>query len=104
MDSRLIELLETLYNSRNPTRRWLHCTRRDWVIAKIAECARARPGRALEIGFGAGIYLRALASHYDEVIGTDLNASQLEHVRTRTEDLANLQVLVDDISDSHLPA
>jgi 2-polyprenyl-3-methyl-5-hydroxy-6-metoxy-1,4-benzoquinol methylase len=104
MDSRLLELLETLYNSRNPTRRWLHCARRDWVIAKIAECARERPGRALEIGFGAGIYLRALARHYDEVVGTDLNDGQLKYVRTRTADLPNLQVLVDDITDSQLPA
>jgi len=103
-ESQLIALLETLYNSRTPTRRWLHCTRRDWLLAKIAECARERSGRALEIGFGAGIYLRALANHYNEVIGTDLNQNQLEHARARTADIANLRVLVDDITDSHLPA
>jgi 2-polyprenyl-3-methyl-5-hydroxy-6-metoxy-1,4-benzoquinol methylase len=102
--SQLIALLETLYNSRNPTRRWLHCTRRDWLLARIAECARERPGRALEIGFGAGIYLRALASYYDELVGTDLSQSQLEYVRSRTADLANLHVLIDDITDSHLAA
>lgn len=102
--SQLIALLETLYNSRNPTRRWLHCTRRDWLLARIAECARERPGRALEIGFGAGIYLRALAGHYAQVIATDLSESQLEYVRSRTADLANLQVLADDITDSQLPA
>ncbi len=103
-ESQLIALLETLYNSRNPTRRWLHCTRRDWLLAKIADCARERPGRALEIGFGAGVYLRALANHYNEVVGTDLNQSQLEHARARNADLANLHVLIDDITDSHLPA
>src|SRR6516164_3687077 len=98
--SQLIALLETLYNSRNPTRRWLHCTRRDWLIAKIAECARERPGRALEIGFGAGVYLRALAAHYKEVVGTDLNQDQLEYVRARTADLTNLRVIFDDITES----
>ncbi len=103
-ESQLITLLETLYNSRNPTRRWLHCTRRDWLLARIAECARERPGRALEIGFGAGVYLRALANHYDEVIGTDLNQSQLEYIRASTADVTNLHVLIDDITDSHLPA
>jgi 2-polyprenyl-3-methyl-5-hydroxy-6-metoxy-1,4-benzoquinol methylase len=103
-ESQFIRLLETLYSSRNPTRRWLHCTRRDWVIAKIAECAHERPGRALEIGFGAGVYLRALASHYNEVVGTELNVGQLEHVRARTADLTNLEILIDDITDSHLPA
>jgi SAM-dependent methyltransferase len=101
--SQLIGLLETLYDSRNSTRRWLHCTRRDWVIARIAECARERPGRALEIGFGAGVYLRALTNHYREVVATDLNHSQLEYVRSRTADLANLQVLIDDITISSLP-
>jgi ubiquinone/menaquinone biosynthesis C-methylase UbiE len=101
--SQLIGLLETLYNSRNSTRRWLHCTRRDWVIARIAECARERPGRALEIGFGAGVYLRALANHYREVVATDLNHHQLEYVRSRTADVANLQVLIDDITNSNLP-
>ena len=103
-DSGLISLLETLYNSRNPTRRWLHCTRRDWVIAKIAECARERPGHALEIGFGAGIYLRALAGHYAKVVGTDLNEVQFEYVRARTADLINLRILIDDITASQLPA
>src|SRR5438132_6738899 len=103
-DSQLIGLLETIYKSRNPTRRWLHCTRRDWVTAKIAECARERAGRALEIGFGAGVYLPAMASHYNEVVGTELNVGQLEHARSHTADLDNLQVLIDDITDSQLPA
>ena len=99
----LVGLLETIYNSRNATRRWLHCTRRDWVIAKIAECAQERPGRALEVGFGAGIYLRALANHYREVVATDLNRGQLEYARSRTADLANLRIEIDDISNSTLP-
>jgi len=103
-DSQLIALLETLYTSRNPTRRWLHCTRRDWLLNKIAECASARPGRALEIGFGAGAYLPALTKHYDEVVGTDLNQDQLEYVSAHTAGHANLRVLIDDISDSKLPA
>src|SRR5215472_3620021 len=101
--SQLIGLLETLYNSRNSSRRWLHCTRRDWVIARIAECARERPGRALEVGFGAGVYLRALANHYREVVATDLNHGQLEYVRSRTADLNNLQLRIDDITNSSLP-
>jgi ubiquinone/menaquinone biosynthesis C-methylase UbiE len=102
-EAQLIGLLETLYNSNNPTRRWLHCTRRDWLIAQIAQCARERPGRALEVGFGAGVYLRALANHYQEVVGTDLNQNTLNYVRARTADLTNLQVVIDDITDSQLP-
>jgi ubiquinone/menaquinone biosynthesis C-methylase UbiE len=103
-ESQLITLLETLYTSRNPTRRWLHCTRRDWLLERIAECARERPGRALEVGFGAGVYLRPLANHYQEVVGTDLNRGQLEYVRGRTADLTNLRLLIDDVTHSQLPA
>ncbi len=52
--SELLPLLDTLYESSNPTRKWLHCSRRDWIIGKIREAAHERPGRALEVGFGAG--------------------------------------------------
>ena len=102
-EAQLIGLLETLYNSRNPTRRWLHCTRRDWLIGRIAECARERPGRALEVGFGAGIYLRALTSHYGQVVASDLNRAQIDYVEKRTGDLPNLHLEIDDITDTHLP-
>jgi 2-polyprenyl-3-methyl-5-hydroxy-6-metoxy-1,4-benzoquinol methylase len=102
-EAELIALLETLYKSRNPTRRWLHRTRRDWIIAKIAECARARPGRALEIGFGAGVYLRALATSYREAVATELDETHLAHARALMLDHPNLRVLIDDITASHLP-
>src|SRR6266481_1664699 len=83
-DAELLALLETLYSSRNPTRRWLHCTRRDWIIAKLRECARIRPGRALEVGFGAGVYLPALCESYREVVATDLDQAHLNHARPLT--------------------
>jgi SAM-dependent methyltransferase len=103
-DSQLIGLLETLYNSRNPTRRWLHCTRRDWLIARIAECARERPGRALEVGFGAGVYLDSLASNYREAVGTELAENHLDHARPFTLQHPNLTLMIDDIMHSRLPA
>lgn len=99
----LLELLETLYQSRNPTRRWLHCTRRDWIIAKIRECARARPGRALEVGFGAGVYLPTLAESYREVVATDLDQAHLEYVRPLLVRYPNLRLETDDITASRLP-
>lgn len=103
-ESDLIGLLETLYNSRNPTRRWLHCTRRDWIIGKIEECAREKPGRALEVGFGAGVYLPALAENYAEVVGTDLDQAHLGHSRSLTDRFANLRLAADDITASQLAA
>src|SRR6202035_1475925 len=72
-EAELLALLETLYNSHNPTRRWLHCTRRDWIIAQIRQCAHKQGRRALEVGFGAGVYLAALAEAYGEVVASDLD-------------------------------
>ncbi|MGH7842710.1 MAG: class I SAM-dependent methyltransferase [Candidatus Binataceae bacterium] len=103
-EAELLELLETLYNSRNPTRRWLHCTRRDWIIAKIREAARERPGRAAEIGFGAGVYLPALAEGYREVVATDLDEAHLAHARPLLARHPNLRLATDDIAASRLPA
>jgi 2-polyprenyl-3-methyl-5-hydroxy-6-metoxy-1,4-benzoquinol methylase len=103
-EAELLELLETLYNSRNPTRRWLHCTRRDWVIAKLRECASARPGRAIEIGFGAGVYLPALAESYRAVVATDLDEAHRAHAQPLLARYPNLRVTTDDITASRLPA
>jgi SAM-dependent methyltransferase len=99
----LLGLLETLYNSRNPTRQWLHCTRRDWISEKIRECARSSPGRAIEIGFGAGVYLPVLAENYREVVGTDLDQAHLDHSRTLSTRYPNLRLMTDDITASALP-
>lgn len=99
----MLGLLETLYNSRNPTRRWLHCTRRDWIVAKIRECAIARPGRALEIGFGAGVYLPAMAEAYREVVASDVEQAHLDHARDIAAKYPNLRLVADDIVESKLP-
>jgi SAM-dependent methyltransferase len=103
-EAELLGLLETLYNSRNPTRRWLHCTRRDWIAAKIRQCAQARPGRALEVGFGAGVYLPALCEAYGEVLASDLDGAHLEHADAIAAKYANLRLVTDDITDSRMPA
>ena len=102
-ETELLPLLETLYASKNPTRRWLHRTRRDWIIAKARECARTPPGRALEIGFGAGVYLEALAETFGEVVATDLAAAHLEHARALAARYPNLTLKRDDILATTLP-
>jgi len=101
-EAELLALLETLYNSRNPTRRWLHCTRRDWILAKIRDYARERPGRALEIGFGAGVYLPALAESYREVVAADLDQAHIDHARPLLSRYPNLRLVTDDITKSQL--
>jgi SAM-dependent methyltransferase len=103
-ESELLPLLETLYKSSNPTRRWLHCSRRDWIIGKLRECARERPGRAIEIGFGAGVYLPALAEAFTEVMASDLDQAHLDHARPIAAKYPNITLIRDDIVNSKLPA
>jgi 2-polyprenyl-3-methyl-5-hydroxy-6-metoxy-1,4-benzoquinol methylase len=102
-ESELLALLETLYNSRNPTRRWLHCTRRDWITAKVAEYAKGRSRRALEVGFGAGAYLPALCEVFREVVASDLDQSHVDYGRAISAKYPNLRLATDDITSSRLP-
>src|ERR1700677_3747596 len=99
-EGELLPLLETLYDSRNPTRRWLHRTRRDWIIGKLRQYARG--DRALEIGFGAGVYLSALAELFGEVVGTDLEEAHLQHARKIAAKYPNLRLRRDDICNSRV--
>lgn len=101
-EQQLLQLLETLYNSRNPTRRWLHCSRRDWIAAKIRACAQNQPRRALEVGFGAGAYLPVLCEVYPEVVASDLDQAHLDHARAFAAKHSNLRLVTDDITDSRL--
>jgi SAM-dependent methyltransferase len=102
-ESQLLPLLDTLYKSSNPTRKWLHCSRRDWIIEKIREASRQRPGRALEVGFGAGVYLSALAEAFSEVVATDLDQAHLDHARAIAARHRNLRLMRDDVVESELP-
>ncbi len=102
-ETELVRLLETLYASKNPTRRWLHCTRRDWIVAKLQERARAGARRALEVGFGAGVYLDALARIFAEATATDVADGNLRHAATLAARHPNLALLRDDILKTALP-
>jgi 2-polyprenyl-3-methyl-5-hydroxy-6-metoxy-1,4-benzoquinol methylase len=102
-ESELVRHQQTLYTSSNPTRRWLHTTRRDWIMAAVSRAAVRGGERALEIGPGAGIYLPWLARHYDQVVASDVEESYLEHARLLTAEYRNLRLVVDDITRSRLP-
>lgn len=99
----LLQLLDTLYCSKNPTRRWLHCTRRDWIIATLRRHANSSRRKALEVGFGRGVYLPALTEMYDEVVAIDLDEDLLKHGRSLAAKYPNLHLASDDITHSALP-
>jgi 2-polyprenyl-3-methyl-5-hydroxy-6-metoxy-1,4-benzoquinol methylase len=100
----LVELQETLYTSKNPTRRWLHCTRRDWIVDELQRCAsKGRRDRALEVGPGSGIYLPVLAKLYTEVTASDVEQAYLKHAGALTAACPNLRLVSDDITHTKLP-
>lgn len=95
----IVELQETLYTSKNPTRRWLHVTRREWIEAVLRDSG---PGvRALEVGPGSGVYLPTLAAHFESVTASDVAAAHLEHLSPLFPDV---RVVRDDITSSTLDA
>jgi 2-polyprenyl-3-methyl-5-hydroxy-6-metoxy-1,4-benzoquinol methylase len=75
-----VEFQRQLYSDRNPTRRQLHCDRRDWVLEQAF--AHSRPGdRVLEVGVGCGIFTEELARQGRRVSAVDINPAFLENVR-----------------------
>jgi 2-polyprenyl-3-methyl-5-hydroxy-6-metoxy-1,4-benzoquinol methylase len=103
-DRQLVALQETLYTSRNPTRRWLHCSRRDWIVSAIQRFAMGKAIRSLEVGPGAGGYLGLLASVSQEVIASDIETAYLDHAQQLTQQFPNLRCVVDDITNTQLGA
>ena len=101
IDSELVELQDTLYTSRNPTRRWLHCLRRDWILGQITSTARPN-GRSLEVGPGSGLYLRPLAEVSDRVLASDIDDSYLARARDIASSAINISCVSDDITRSEL--
>jgi SAM-dependent methyltransferase len=98
----LFRLQETLYESNNPTRRWLHRSRRDWVIAAITRCGTGAR-RALEIGPGSGVYLPTLAGAATEVVGVDIEDAYLNRLLPIEQEYSHLRLVHDDILESSFP-
>ena len=87
----------TLYESGNPTRRWLHNARRDWVLAALRAVSPAAP-HYLEIGIGCGIYTRWMAAH-GTVTACDINTTFVDAANA----LHNVTAHVADITQAAFP-
>lgn len=98
----LLELQEALYVSKNPTRRWLHVSRRDWVVSVIRRFA-GHCSQALEVGPGSGVYLPELAAVARQVLAADIEEAYLEQARALAETEPGLSVVCDDITATRLP-
>ncbi len=93
----LLALQDTLYASRNPTRRWLHASRREWIERALREHAG---GRAVEVGSGSGVYLPLLVSLFSEVTAVDVEDAFL----ARAREVEGVRAVRDDVTRSALPA
>jgi SAM-dependent methyltransferase len=98
----LFRLQQTLYESKNPTRRWLHCSRRDWILTAINQWGQGSK-RALEIGPGSRVYLPTLAATACEAVGVDIEDAYLDRLRPIEQDHSDLRLVHDDILASSFP-
>jgi SAM-dependent methyltransferase len=82
-----------LYESRDPVRRWLHSTRRDWVQRRLVETARQITRRYertrtdsmhpaypcfLDVGVGCGVYSRLMVQAGMQTVSMDVNPKFVE--------------------------
>jgi 2-polyprenyl-3-methyl-5-hydroxy-6-metoxy-1,4-benzoquinol methylase len=103
-DAEIVDLQRALYTSRNPTRRWLHTSRRDIIIDAVRKCAlRGVRGRALEVGFGSGVYLSTLAEHFEQVVCSDVESTYFNHSKPLALNYPNVSLVYDDITRTKLP-
>ena len=86
-----------LYESNNPTRRWLHNTRRTWVMQAIDRVSPANPCY-FEIGVGCGIYTHHLAQR-GTVFAIDINKDFVTVANT----MPGVRATVADITTDRFP-
>ncbi|HEX3426130.1 MAG TPA: class I SAM-dependent methyltransferase [Acidimicrobiales bacterium] len=98
-----LQLQDTLYHSKNATRRWIHTRRRETIEALLRRVAGGGVERSMEIGPGSGLYLPLLASLSEEVYVSDIDPSFLERAREILAGNDRAHFVVDDITKSSLP-
>lgn len=100
-DQELVSLQRTLYESRNPTRKWLHRTRRDWISHAMRRFV-PKGERALEVGPGSGVYIPVLKELCTTVYLADCEQAYLDAIRETYRDDPTVITVVDDVTRSRL--
>lgn len=101
--SELLSLQQTLYASKNPTRRWLHNQRREWVEQAIRSYAKKSMGTALEIGPGSGVYLPLLSECFENVVASDVEETFLQNASMFSSEYESVSCIRDNITSTTLP-
>ena len=98
-----LELQRTLYASSNPTRRWLHRCRLEWIGLALRRHAGPEASRALEFGPGSGVYLPVLLELFERVTAADVEDVFLDEARALAARDPRLEVVRTDIVAPELP-
>lgn len=94
-----INFQANLYESNNPTRRWLHNVRRNWVMRALDQVSPSQ-AHFYEIGIGCGIYTNLMAQR-GKVFAVDINPAFVDAANS----IQNVAAQVADITqDSFAPA
>ncbi len=103
-DPSAVQIQKTIYQSRNPTRKWLHSSRREWIINSLKRMAAEKIENALEVGPGSGVYIPALSECCTNVTVIDVEDSFLADLGALAHRYPSLKLLGDDIARSLLPS
>lgn len=76
-----IDFQKNLYSDINPTRRWLHNSRREWVMGAIDRNTTIGKEKVIEIGVGCGIFTKYLSERGCRIFAVDINKAFLESIR-----------------------
>lgn len=95
-------LQRTLYESGNPTRRWLHRSRRNWICDAICRLGSGAE-RAIEFGPGSGVYLPTLARVATTVVGADIEDVYLGGLAKLQRRFPNVHLVRGDLTRSAFP-
>ncbi len=89
-----LRLQRGLYDSRNPTRRWLHNSRLQWLNAAVTRYVSVVPcGPAVDLGTGSGVLLPILSLHFRSVISVDIEPAFLRYLKEVPIEKGNTQYM-----------
>jgi len=104
-DKELVDLQETIYSSKNPTRRWIHNARKNWIMNALHQTISAIPeASVLEVGPGSGCYLPTLSKLSKKAMASDIQRAYLNNAQHLLPQHDNLSLTVDDITTPKLEA
>lgn len=93
------ELQNVIYLSRNPTRKWLHVTRKELILTAFDGLGDVSNQIAIEVGPGSGLYIAPLCLKFLQVTAVDIEHSHLVALQPLKTQFNNLEIIEQDITE-----